>query len=389
MTDNKTELENLFKKMLDDVDGLLETDDILKRDVKDYNMKIQWFMNGIKGYQIFNDGNYSYEFDGEIEQADLTLEFADNDMPLRLLKNELDEYTYIYYKRKFKLYYPESRETIEKETGPIIVKHLKPILIARYTNGIQYHPFVLSKLPIFRTVVEKFYQPETVEGSYVPINTSLGTYDNQVLPEKLITHFFNKASTFYIQSICGCRVFRDCQDHEKSIGCMYIGEDVKNLKHPPEKGRFVSREEALEHVKKGIENGLIPTFGRFAFESTSLSVEDTGHFMSMCFCCSCCCINGKLMQNATSELQVLFKRMEGLTVEVDPDVCVGCGTCLEVCCFVSRSIVDGKAVIDQNRCLGCGRCESVCPNDAISITLDDPKRLDEFIQRIEKSVDVS
>ncbi|MHA1459702.1 MAG: DUF362 domain-containing protein [Promethearchaeota archaeon] len=66
-----------------------------------------------------------------------------------------------------------------------------------------------------------------------------------------------------------------------------------------------------------------------------------------------------------------------------------CGECLEVCCFVSRDIIDGKAVIDQSRCLGCGRCEKACPNGAVSITLDDPKRLDEFIQRIEKSADVS
>jgi ferredoxin len=80
--------------------------------------------------------------------------------------------------------------------------------------------------------------------------------------------------------------------------------------------------------------------------------------------------------------------MEGLTVKVDPEKCVGCGACLDVCVFLGRNIIDGKAVIDEERCLGCGRCEQVCPNDAIYINLDDPKRLDEFIQAMEEYVDV-
>jgi hypothetical protein len=41
---------------------------------------------------------------------------------------------------------------------------------------------------------------------------------------------------------------------------------------------------------------------------------------------------------------------------------------------------DGIAKVNQER---------ICPNEAISITLDDLKRLDELISRIEANVDVS
>lgn len=56
---------------------------------------------------------------------------------------------------------------------------------------------------------------------------------------------------------------------------------------------------------------------------------------------------------------------------------------------IGRDVIDGKAVIDQERCLGCGRCERVCTNGAIKIIIDDPKRIEEHIQALEKSVDVS
>ena len=389
MTNQTVELETLFKKMLEEIDGLIETDEILKKDWEEGDFKIQWFMNGISGYQIFDNGKYTHKFGEEIDNADLTLEFPNIDIALELLSGELKEYSHVYYKRKFRLYSVDHMEEVERKTGPVIIKHLKLLLTAKFTRGITYHPTVLTKLPVFRKIVVKLYQPENNEGSYIPINTSLGTYENKLLPEKLIEYFINKTDHIYVLNACGCRLYHNCQDHEKFIGCMFLGKDTTNLKLGPERGRYITREEALNHVKKSIENGLVPVFGRAPIESVGLAVEDTGHFMSMCFCCPCCCINGKIAQSATSALYNAFSRMEGLTVEVNSENCIGCGACYEVCIFVGRNEVDGKAVIDQERCLGCGRCERVCQNDAITITIDDPKRLDEHIQRLEEKVDVT
>lgn len=57
--------------------------------------------------------------------------------------------------------------------------------------------------------------------------------------------------------------------------------------------------------------------------------------------------------------------MEGVTVKVNRDICVGCGQCLEVCIFDGMKMVNRKAIVNQNKCLGCGRCEIKCPNEAI------------------------
>jgi len=388
MTNQKTELETYFKKMLDDIDELIKVDKVLQKDWKDTKMSFQWSVNGIKGYQIFENGVYTHKFGEEIEKADLTIKFADEEIAIRFLKGNLDSYSYIYYKHKFKLYSTEKEEFIEKDSRRIRKRHLRHFLTAYYTNQKVYHPSVLTRLPLFRAILVRHYEPENSLGSYIPINRSLGEFENQLMPEKILEHFLKKAKNFYVQNACGCRVYHDCQDHERTLGCMYIGDDVDSIVLPPTQGRYITQEEALEHVKKSIENGLIPVFGKHPGETYGIGAKDTGHLMSMCFCCPCCCINGKIASNATSELQV-FTRMEGLTVEVDPDTCVGCEDCMEVCVFEGMEMIDGIARVNQEKCLGCGRCEQVCPNNAIKITLDDPERVVEHIQKLEETIDVS
>ena len=51
---------------------------------------------------------------------------------------------------------------------------------------------------------------------------------------------------------------------------------------------------------------------------------------------------------------------------VDPDRCLGCGTCQTVCAHGAPNLNPGGVMeIDQSRCVGCGRCIGVCPADAV------------------------
>lgn len=51
---------------------------------------------------------------------------------------------------------------------------------------------------------------------------------------------------------------------------------------------------------------------------------------------------------------------------VDPEVCVGCGVCVEVCAYSARNLneVLGIAEVDDALCTGCGACVSACPSNA-------------------------
>lgn len=50
---------------------------------------------------------------------------------------------------------------------------------------------------------------------------------------------------------------------------------------------------------------------------------------------------------------------------VDPDLCIGCGECEEVCPYGAVEVVDGQAVIDPALCHFCLRCVEECPKGAI------------------------
>jgi heterodisulfide reductase subunit A len=51
---------------------------------------------------------------------------------------------------------------------------------------------------------------------------------------------------------------------------------------------------------------------------------------------------------------------------VDPEVCVGCGVCVEVCAYSARNLneVTGIAEVDDALCAGCGACIAACPSNA-------------------------
>lgn len=56
---------------------------------------------------------------------------------------------------------------------------------------------------------------------------------------------------------------------------------------------------------------------------------------------------------------------EGITAQVDEDVCVGCGICVPMCPFQALSIEEGKLKIIAALCKGCGTCVVACPTGAL------------------------
>lgn len=56
------------------------------------------------------------------------------------------------------------------------------------------------------------------------------------------------------------------------------------------------------------------------------------------------------------------------TLELNPEACIGCGRCLEVCPHQVFALAEDKArLIDFDACMECGACAKNCPVTAISV----------------------
>ncbi|MHA1671127.1 MAG: DUF362 domain-containing protein [Promethearchaeota archaeon] len=386
---DKREIESTFLEMLKDQEKAAPNDEILEKDMEDIGeLHVQWKLPfKIRGSQIFKKGSISYKFGEILENPDISLVIRNKELALRFLRGEVFEFTYgPGYNGAFKILYTDSWKTIEIETGKKRVRNNKPFITARFNKEKEYHPYMLSKLPILRKLVATRMSEEDI-GFYIPINQSLGTYENQVIPYAVFKHFIDKASNIVILNKCDCRVHNNCQNYDHSIGCLNMGDDTLNLPIDDDRKHVATKEEALAHVKRAIDNGLIPLLGRAMDEAAGAGIEDTGKFMSACFCCPCCCVDIQIVKHASSRLNFI-KKIEGLNVVVDEDACAGCGVCIETCVWNGNEMIDGKAHI-TDRCLGCGRCVEACPNDAISISFNDSSNVDALIKELNSHVIVN
>jgi ferredoxin len=209
---------------------------------------------------------------------------------------------------------------------------------------------------------------------------------NVVLPSRVIDHFIQKSRYIFIMNHCMCRRSNNCQHYPQDLGCVFLGAGV--LKIPPSMGHMATAEEAMEHMRKGRERGLVHLIGRNKIDSVWLNTGPKEELLSICNCCECCCL-WKMLPQLSGSISSGVMRMPGVTLTVT-DRCVGCGSCVDDrTCFVNAIVLsDGRATIDEELCRGCGRCVERCPQDAIDITIDPQVSIVQAVRSIEPLVDV-
>jgi electron transfer flavoprotein alpha subunit len=51
-------------------------------------------------------------------------------------------------------------------------------------------------------------------------------------------------------------------------------------------------------------------------------------------------------------------------VEIDSDVCTGCGGCIDICPVIAISMINDVVTVDPETCTECGTCIKLCPMNA-------------------------
>ena len=138
--------------------------------------------------------------------------------------------------------------------------------------------------------------------------------------DERLSHYLDKYDIFSV-SPCSCRASRT----SLGDGCGHLAEDMcvqmgKGAEHYIRTGRArqITREEALEIVKRAEENGLMHDIP---------NIEGAGESAAICNCCACACfgLRAGLMFGARDAIRSNF------VAEVDEAKCVACAQCVEVC----------------------------------------------------------
>jgi len=394
MEEKKAKVRELFVKMLEDAAKYAVLERFYGEDMKGFHEVVQWKFGPIRGYQVFDETEYSFKIDEEAEDPTLVLGCTDLDLAYQFLNDEISHW--------LALGMTDFLVGTKGPDGTLVEKPIRkltgfapgnaPTTSSAKENAPARQRSVsarLLRIPAFRPIMERTADPENSNDVRIPINESLGTYESQPIPLAVLEYFVNKASHVYLFPMCPCRAMAKCKNHDPSLyGCMALGKGVLRMNTF---GKIGTKEEAMERSRGAVASGLLPSLGRVKSDTIVYrALPEQGDLMHICFCCPCCCVEGS-GKDSPRYLRMWHQKMEGVSVTVDEDICNGCELCLEVCIYGGMEVIDHVAVIDregEDRCRGCGRCERVCPTGAITITIEEDG-VDRMIARIESHVDVT
>lgn len=215
----------------------------------------------------------------------------------------------------------------------------------------------------FAQLFENYYKQTfgnalTVEPAFhrvIPVNETVRN-DIEVQPYESATTIIENAQAWGVVD-CICRVQKsligDPCEHPVDV-CMIFNQRPGAFDETPGI-KVLTKEGAYETLQRAADAGLV--------HSVSNSQDGQTY---ICNCCTCSC--GILRGMAELGIANVVARSAFVNT-VDPEVCVGCESCISYCQFGALSLEpqDPYVQINATSCVGCGVCVPACPDRALSL----------------------
>ncbi len=219
---------------------------------------------------------------------------------------------------------------------------------------------LFEKMPAVDRTVPQHTTADGQPVTIIKVDKGIDLPDEVILPSQSVDEIIDKFDDIAV-GYCFCRQRRStlggaCETSAPTFNCFTFG---KSARFTAEQGfaKPVTKEQARQIMAEAEAAGLVHK----AFHPGS---REQALETSICNCCKDCCDTMNLWRSGTAPLVNSTYHL----AQVDPDLCVGCGTCTERC--PTEAIVvgeDGAALVDASSCFGCGVCARFCPEAAISL----------------------
>ncbi|UCG45515.1 MAG: 4Fe-4S binding protein [Candidatus Bathyarchaeota archaeon] len=209
----------------------------------------------------------------------------------------------------------------------------------------------------FAHLVEAYFEAGGIAGIMKPrpaihrvVPAQSAVKSEWILPYDDVKKVLLAAKSFQLRD-CICRVQQDHIDRKCSFPvrtCL----SFSSTQRPPGPNS-ISQEEALNFLDKAENIGLVHT--------VSNVMEGFGY---ICNCCGCCC---GILRGITEFGIKASVAHANYYATINPDLCQGCGCCVERCQVHAVSQHNASAEVDEDHCIGCGLCVTGCSSGAAEL----------------------
>jgi len=189
----------------------------------------------------------------------------------------------------------------------------------------------------------------------IPVEKSLDP-KLKVAPYDNVRNIIEESNGPFAKVNCICRQERNfygkpCKMAKHEDNCLGFGDMIQTY---IDQGwaTQITKDETLKILQTNQEEGLILR------PSNSQNVE------FICSCCYCCDRGIAELLKVPDPANYVISNYYS---EVDPDLCTGCGTCVDRCQMKAITLIDDICSIERKRCIGCGNCVAICPSEAIRL----------------------